>query len=337
MRTLDYIDDLINTIDKSLENFATEVSPVISFLKSDFDIDFSIKNERTLSTLANNEILSFFSDSEVEIIKIDEMYITPNTKLTGDELKEIMSSFKGSMKKVKDSWERMYIDGYFFDNTDSSSLFVEYKLDDKFKYVDLAQDFLKYKIYTYNSTGNSTFLFAVFDKKGIYPTIKSGKKPQFILIEDTIDKSMFEPSDKVIIYEDLRTTSSKTSIKDTIQKYAVLSSIRKHLYNEKNEPYDFIDMSSSLKTDPFFLKRSRFKTHVITAKVILKNYNLIYASYSELLKKDEFMKILDAFDLVANNGNDTYMDWLFSKYSNYESEFEEPRYRSQQELLNANY
>lgn len=72
-------------------------------------------------------------------------------------------------------------------------------MQNDFEFIDLATDFLKYKLYTDKNNENTIFIYVIFDKNENYPTILNGDTEQFLYIKDIIRETQFKEK-KVFIY-----------------------------------------------------------------------------------------------------------------------------------------
>ena len=106
------------------------------------------------------------------------------------------------------------MDAYFDINIDVESndseidgqqiryLFIEYKVSKLFKYLALAEDYLKYKIYTLYNEDKTAFAFITFDNKDIYPTVLKTGSPQYESQKRVLAMHVFYSSaSRSIMYE----------------------------------------------------------------------------------------------------------------------------------------
>jgi len=174
----DELIELIRKADEGLKNYSC------NFLKEKIELESQINKS---TTILNERTLSFFLNS------FFEKYFGSNCILCANEFsidieKEDPSNLTEEVggKAKKESWNHCYVDGYFkikdlFTGKENGHLFLEYKLQNRFIFSDLATDFLKYKLITKSNEKNTAFVYIIFGKNENYPTIirNKGKSANF--------------------------------------------------------------------------------------------------------------------------------------------------------------
>lgn len=166
-----YINDIIHL-------YALKADVYKQTIYNDLNIKTKITNERTLAIFLSKEINKYFTLHKYDVkIQIDEFKIKTN-KFNNAVISKLNNEVDNkSSKKIWNDW--MYVDSYFLVNnlyyTDLNHLFIEYKLENKFVFTKLAQDYLKFKFYTANNDLNSIFVYTIVSKKEMYPSILSKK------------------------------------------------------------------------------------------------------------------------------------------------------------------
>lgn len=167
-------------------------------------------------------------------------------------------------------------------------LFVEYKASKIFKYILLADDYIKYKIYTNGNENNTCFAFVNFDKQPNYPTILKSGKPDYYLLPKAINKSMFSNDDRVFIY--IPTNASQTNAlidnKSKLRKtYKIINDIEKTISDiDENDIEKRLHLI--LNNDFYVNNIGAFKNGVTTAKVLLDNYIHFIKPIYDLIRYD---------------------------------------------------
>ena len=157
------LEALIEKVDENIKNFSQQFSIAKEELKNSNSISISLLNERTLAYFTTYILNQIFGQSC--IICINEMKVTmPNLS---PQIKESLRKEVSIVKEKRDWNKDVFVDSYFAVKDlyyeDLNNLFVEYKLSNKFEFVQLAQDYLKYKIYTHNSNkNNNIFAYIIF-------------------------------------------------------------------------------------------------------------------------------------------------------------------------------
>ena len=180
------------TIDSELKKCAYLFDISKTDFKSIFDNTPYITFERTLSSYTNYFIYKEFKKNGFNFnLLVNEFAINLENSI------KISTVYKGkTIKDFKDWAKYCVVDGYFeptnlsTDTQKISRIFVEYKLQHKFAFVDLAKDFIKYKIINFNNESETAFSYVVFYKNESNPTILSSS-PHFVLMNSDIAKPKF--------------------------------------------------------------------------------------------------------------------------------------------------
>ena len=221
----------IISIDSQLKNYSLLFDASKTDFKKVFDNTPYITFERTLSSYSNFLIYKEFKKYGISFkLLVNEFAVNLENGI------KISTVYKGkTIKDFKDWTKYCVVDGYFepvglaTSKQNITKIFVEYKLQHKFEFVDLAKDFIKYKIITHNNELNTAFSYVVFDKNELYPTILSSS-PHYVLMNSDIAKPTFKTNKRVYLYLPCGTT--KVSLEDLtktmdnieeFQKYATLA------------------------------------------------------------------------------------------------------------------
>ena len=180
-------------------------------------------------------------------------------------------------------------------------VFVEYKLQHVFVYLDLAIDYLKYKAYTYNDNGNTVFVYVVFDKEGPYPTILSKQKPYYLLLDDTINSSI-STCDKRVFVHLPNETKQKTPIEEvekTIELFDEMKTDSKTLESNNDGGY-------SEEEKAIINALHKYDSRVIKSSKIRSNYFYIKDLWEKANEKNVFGSLTDFYE--TKNGSVTIED-----------------------------
>lgn len=213
------IDPTILYLDSEIKQY----SVVFNNEKQDFDnltqnISY-IENERTVAFYINHRINDFLIKQGYQVpLFANEFSIKINNGLNNSLFKTLISEV--AKAKQATPWKRCYVDGYFkianfIHECSISHLFIEYKMDNKFVYLDLANDYLKYKVITYANEAGTIFVYVIFKRQANYPSILSTSSPHYELIGKNISSAsvsgtkrvyIYMPGNQMIITSDKRTT-----------------------------------------------------------------------------------------------------------------------------------
>ncbi len=134
-------------------------------------IEASILHERSLAHLCNIEISSLLKSINSNSILCEECKIKFIKPYSENELLNFAKSISGctifnGIKKKTLKWQNECIPDAFITNflNDNIDCFIEYKLQKKFNYFDLANDLLKFRILTNDYKRKCVFLYICFKK-----------------------------------------------------------------------------------------------------------------------------------------------------------------------------
>lgn len=294
------LEALIEKVDEKIKNYSQQFSIAKEKLKNSNGISISLLNERTLAYFTTNILNQIFGQSC--IICINEMKVT---------MPKLSSQVKDSLRKevsiVKEKryWEKdVFVDSYFAVKDlyyeDLNNLFVEYKLSNKFEFVQLAQDYLKYKIYTHNSNkDNNIFAYIIFKKEDFYPTILNNTN-KFVLLDKCIQKNNIQKDAKIFI----RLNDDKLEFDENkiYPSYLLLDNINK--ISQTIESWTDLGRVQDLVNDTIFLKNiGIFKNNVAIANILVNNSKKIQDLFKQALNEQEFKNYID--DLKINSNYET--------------------------------
>ncbi len=196
------LNNLISFVDNEIKSFANK----FALEKVDFDTLTSstscLTNERTLSSYVNSILANkFVSDGCNVLLKVDEFEVIPNPAFKRNKARR---EVQGS-RKVERPWKECFVDGYIkalgiVSPSIKTHLLIEYKINNKFVYLDLAKDYLKYKILTCQNYGTTIFAYVIFEDNSAYPSILCSKPDYYQLLNTTLRKKTIQKDKRVFIF-----------------------------------------------------------------------------------------------------------------------------------------
>ena len=209
------------------------------------------------------------------------------------------------------------LNDFYFPNT-KNYLFIEYKLQKKLGYAELATDYLKYKLYTKNSKNNTIFAYVLFKKKDNYPSIIVSNDRYYSMLEKEINEEVLETSG-VYLY-----VSNDNKQNDNLEEmYEEFDSISKKVNEIEKIGIEKFKLYS--EEEVIFLENiNRYNANVVKASLIRENYRFLYEAWNkskEKFKDDEIIGKLNFDDRSKEN-----LLKLISEGSAYNSFFEQNIY-----------
>jgi len=296
--------DMIIQIDEKIKAYSFKFNAEKVSIEKQLYNNIHFLYERTLSSVANYYIGEYLSTKYACKLSVNELPIHLLNKISDREMMTLSKEVDDKSEYIK--WKNCYIDGYFkvenlhFEG--DNSVFIEYKLDKKFKFAQLATDYLKYKIYTKNDKTNTMFAFVIFDKKENYPTILTEDENHYCKLDTSITVGTLKNS-RVFIYlpeQEVNDSVNLNVINEIYDQFEVIS----HKVDEINqiglEQYQEYDEYQKL----FIENMERYNSRVIKASYIRDNYKFIYNLWScscEILKEDPVFINLNLYDKSPDN------------------------------------
>lgn len=334
--------NLIKLTDSALNQYASKFNNIVKPIESVFFFGTHNTNEFTNVYVAKKEIENYLTAYQGCKIAVRELPITYSYS------NSIIQAAKAEALNIKKHSKSFKKDGYFsvdsyFDvditvssndktinNTHIKSLFVEYKSSDIFKYLLLADDFIKYKIYTCYHEDDTCFVFINFDKNPNYPSILKRGLPEYFLLPRLIKKSLFSRDDHVFIYIPRKTAPSKILP-------LPLYNLKKiyHIIHEVESAIETIDEKDleekkhfALINDFYVDNIGAFKSGVATAEILLDCYYFFIKPIFDILKEK----------IPINEFNKYLLEMVKKGFFNYEKEvYGDKKNRSLNEGLNSGY
>ena len=182
-----YINSLIDDLDEFLKCSSVDFENEVREYNTNSENHAYFASERMLSNLSNHYLSSLLMEKHNFNIKLALSEFPINILNSSSKLNVVSSeTAEVDLKNIK--WNRCYVDGYFKIETDEENyhIFLEYKMQNIFDYIDLAKDYLKYKLYTYNCNLNTIFGYVIFKKEDNYPSIIENTNKKFCYLKKNI-------------------------------------------------------------------------------------------------------------------------------------------------------
>ena len=293
---------LIIDVDRMINQYSVDFNRIVKPIEKRFSFQTHNTQELTNAHYVSEYLKNYFMKYKLFRFFVRELPIKYNVSeiLTSKAKNDIVNS---SEIKKNFSSGRFSIDAYYnvliyVDSNDLSingytikHLFVEYKVSKIFKYVALATDFLKYKIYTYNNENETAFAFVCFDNNDNYPTILNPKGQSYVLLSKNITKKMFSKEDRIFIYIPQRGLNSIIEKSESKERSLEISFKKLNKITKKISEIDEDDIEKGIQNrllNSFYCSNiNTLKNNVITAQILTSNYqNFIFPLYNELLNKN---------------------------------------------------
>lgn len=307
-----YILELDSMIEKYSERFALNKGIFeVSTLNKSF-----LTNERTMSSFANLWILIMLhNDGYKTNLTINEFPIEFKNKISMIEFESLRHS--SGLKIRKAQWTKCYVDGYIqvngiFGNDVTTQLFIEYKMENKFALLNLANDYLKYKTYTANNDSNTAFIYVVFKKEENYPSIISGPEPYFEIINYDISSNPVKGNKRVFIYlpKEQPNKVIDGSLDEALARIDLVSRLSEELLE--------IIGSNRLKVNKeqmaFVDKMNCFNSKVLKSWTLRNYYSFMKKVWDASNNKKMFVDLESIFDTDISKITDDYIIYEGAKY-----------------------
>lgn len=283
--------------------------------------------ERTLAFFSNNIFIEYLKKYNIENYIMSEVQVTPNVHLSYTT-KSMYAKKVNIIKPLKkDLYNGMLVpDSVIFLKGDlfNNCYFIEYKVHhNSFSYIKLAYDYLKYKVYTHNSTIDTKFVYIIFNSASNPSLITLPNiEPKIQFISDIITKKTIDKTANVFIYD-------YKTISDKIEEKAVEDVIGiKELKNLEKviKSLDVIENFSSINYDEIqdlseniYLKNiDALGKKVVNSQLMIKYYNVLKQTENALnITVEELIKDANKFSEGPINNEQELYQWMVKYYNNY--------------------
>ena len=287
----------LENIDNKLKNYSGLFKTKAGILYSKINNEPFLNYERTLSSIVNYFAVKELRANGYDVdLVANEFAIKFKNGIKAEDYSSLRSEVGLASTDVKDGWNYCVVDGYFdisnlFPGKPAQSIFIEYKLQHTFLYLDLAIDYLKYKAYTHQQKDNTVFIYVVFDKNASYPTILSAEKPYYNVLNNTIDESSFRFDKRVLVHIP-SADETKPSIDEINNTMKILDNIK----TNSTEIEFGKDKEYSKEDKEIIASLHHYDSRVIKSSMINSNYSYIRSLWNGANQKNVFGKLEDFYD-----------------------------------------
>lgn len=315
-------EDLINKLESGINNLYIPLCKSIKKYDKMSDYIVDICNERSIAFFSNTLISNIVFHDSFKVFS--ELNIKPNkTILLGTK------TINGSTKEYK---RNMIPDGYYI-GSGNKQYFIEYKVEKKyFRYVELANDFLKFFTYTNHSKIDSTFLYFDFKvncDKYSYPIptlvskehdlclcqITSSMKEESIIDDASLYYYEIDNSSRIYLPKTINddNVSIEKVQKCTYLYSSIISIIEENDYlNNPNESNNYINFQGN----QYYKARNIYKNNVLTSNFLKQNYKEIDIAYTFFKENSSFFE--DCFKKIFAKNGGRFIDIKEMKIINFE-------------------
>lgn len=312
---------LITSVDDYLRDFAIKFDRNVKPIEGVFRFSTHNTNEFTNVYVAKKTIEEYLTINQGCKIAVRELPISYSyNSVVINTAKDDTADIKKHSKNFKNK-STFSIDSYFdvdidvistnpvINQTHIKYLFIEYKSSKLFEYLLLADDFIKYKIYTNNHEDDTCFAFINFSKKEMYPTILKKGKPEYVLLPRKINKSLFSSDDHVFLYIPQKLNASINigddfPVNNFKKSYRLIEEIEKTI-TEIDENDIEKRKHICLNNDFYVNNIGAFKNGVSTAEILLNCYSFFINPIYEKLREKTLNIDFDK-ELLSSVKNDFF-------------------------------
>lgn len=290
----DFYQDVINRIENSLSEYRKTLARIDANVIPLYDFKVNYKNERSIAAFITYQLEKILMDLRMKDVDVmNELDIRINQNITEEQARDIESTVDQAIIKVK---KKKFIPDTFatFSNHEKViSLFIEYKVNNSFKYIQLANDYIKFKHYSMNHRANPYFVYVLInhdtDKLLMSIKHKDEKFPKYQLIDSVIKEKKIDDNANVFIHKSEKSSQTYSSkvlnviegIDEKINKFDLLTL-------EKNFE-EVIDFGNNL----YFANMGKFGSRVLISNRMRLKYPEILRLYEKI---KNYGKIIDVPD-----------------------------------------
>lgn len=297
------INSIIKNIDQSLNQYSSSFNKEKVCFETLTNNIADIRNERTVASVCNLEVYKELSNKGFDVkLAAQEFFIRFENGLTTsifNNLERLVG------RKVKDNrWPYCYVDGYFkIDNMNDLSgepiknLFIEYKMQNTFEYLDLARDYLKYKCYTLKSSDQTAFVYVIMKKEENYPSILSKDAPYYQFLDYKINETTLKMDKSVYIFKTHNSEGDLIGkdidgISQTLDDTTLIAHEIELIQNDERSTVSEEDLK-------YIRAMKKFNKKVICSKYLKDNYAFI----KNVWNKSNELKLFDNIEFIYNVKN----------------------------------
>lgn len=268
---------IINKVEDSLIKYRETLQKIDLEVRPLFCFSINYKNERSVAAFITYQLLEVFNSAGMKEVNVmNEFDLRINSQITYQQQNDIDASVDQALVTVK---KKKFIPDTFATFIDKTNrrvnVFIEYKINDSFKYLQLANDYIKFKHYTINSQEEPIFAYLLFrpNDNGLSITLKNDVfiDPKYQLIGPNIDTDTIDHQSSVFIYN-----SNNCGLDVPNEVFPVINNIQEKIQDFYNLSLhasfeDVTDYGSNI----FYSNSGKFGSRVLTAHRIQKKYGEI--------------------------------------------------------------
>ncbi|MCH3977245.1 MAG: hypothetical protein LKE36_06670 [Bacilli bacterium] len=297
----DLYQQIIDYVERDLNNYAHNCACLnTSVIVPHYNFNVNYCNERTVAYYISTRLYTILRSVGINAQSIiSEFNISLRDPLLPGEIAAAESDSIGADRAygtwfIPDTYLRLQTGTNQF--TDS---FIEFKNSDNYKYLSLANDFLKYRFYTFRSIQESLFVFVILnstDRTPNTPTLLNGISPSpvYQIITPPLSIHVVDPNASVYFI------NSSSFTKPAIFPYSpsliklldgLLISIDEIINKAQNIEYSSIP---NLDGNYYYSRKGKFAPNVIEARIIQNKYRDILGIFDSISQMNDQDIILPA-------------------------------------------
>ena len=170
-------------------------------------------------------------------------------------------------------------------------------MDNSFVYLDLANDYLKYKAITYVNEAGTIFVYAIFKRQANYPSILSTAAPHYEFIGKNISSTSVSGTKRVYIYlpgnQSISSGGKRTipEIETAIKVMSNVTSLSNKIDALKEETFSKIGNDKLV----FVASMKTFNSKVAKSNTLKRHYGFIKALWDKCLDVNFFNNLESIF------------------------------------------
>lgn len=290
---------MINDGDAYLYNFSNKFLNKKSIYTQNYGDEIKLTQERIVGSYCSDFLKQNFTSI---IFWAEELPIYLNKKN-----KSYQSAFHVEIdNKSNKTWNYCVVDCFMtIDKLLNDSLvdiFIEYKMDSKFEFIKLAEDFLKYKILTSKSNNQTIFCYINFKKDEKYPGVitKSADYSKVIFLDKILKESSLKKS-HVYLYIPKYNVTERIDINPPIPTTLISNVTRICKIASLIEELDIVNCKQFSKLDYYFLEKyTKYNVNVIHSNDIRNNYDYIMNLWDKANELGLFKDIIKEYNGDTN-------------------------------------
>lgn len=285
------ISTIITELSNELDSYNESSKKITGNLGGNYKFNIKFDNERSIAYFVSNKLETLFRKHiDGNAFFLNECALTTSKGFNTEEMKDIgkdiesiNESIESEMRLKKE--KRKFIPDLLI-STDFVNGFIEYKCEIKYQYIKLANDYLKYKLYTKDSTKDSFFVYIIFRKKdGII--LDCSYEEKYKKLDETLQKSDLNEDISIYIHYKDHNNEIKDMTETIYNERIEVLNRTENKVKELLELGDFerfnnvIDYSNCY----FHQQLNKIGKNVISANIISNNIELIQELFVIFLEK----------------------------------------------------